>query len=229
MKKLKKHKRGFNSLQTGNCIQTKPFWASRRGNPSFNSLQTGNCIQTSLEGIIVAKIKSFNSLQTGNCIQTHLVECFVLPRLKFQFPSNGKLHSNKSEVNARLANASFQFPSNGKLHSNSPLRPSGGLWGSLVSIPFKRETAFKLVVTLVTLLLSLCFNSLQTGNCIQTSFTASVPMSQSYRVSISFKRETAFKLGEFKRRKTYEIKFQFPSNGKLHSNLGNLKGERPMK
>ena len=36
----------------------------------FNSLQTGNCIQT-LEGeLSVEKLLSFNSLQTGNCIQT---------------------------------------------------------------------------------------------------------------------------------------------------------------
>ena len=160
----------FNSLQTGNCIQTAqgPYGACSgwkvsipfkretafklENSPyevdpekSFNSLQTGNCIQTTIrnDGTIV-DLLCFNSLQTGNCIQT------------------------------------FYW-----------CRQLGHSY--LVSIPFKRETAFKL------------------------SF-----LHHSYRmlyvVSIPFKRETAFKQMDRKTREFFEGTFQFPSNGKLHSN-----------
>ena len=138
----------------------------------------------------------------------------------FQFPSNGKLHSNpctESKDGARIHQ--FQFPSNGKLHSNY----YGDQYVSLnmpeISIPFKRETAFK----------PFNFNS---------KFSER-------RVSIPFKRETAFKRGvwgnhpfrsncvsiPFKTGNCIQTSlstdmakanaemFQFPSNGKLHSNL----------
>ena len=65
--------------------------------------------------------------------------------------------------------------------------------GIKVSIPFKRETAFK-------------------------PGQQEVKLNDWAQVSIPFKRETAFKLDM-----PYDIhvvseKFQFPSNGKLHSN-----------
>ena len=110
----------FNSLQTGNCIQTeeagrqadilvqfqfpsngklhsnsallKPIICG--GQLSFNSLQTGNCIQTIFDIGESALVMCFNSLQTGNCIQTY----------RWQFRRR---------------------------------------WRIRVSIPFKRETAFK--------------------------------------------------------------------------------------
>ena len=94
---------------------------------------------------------SFNSLQTGNCIQTKL--------------SREQLHALT--------------------------------WA--VSIPFKRETAFKLngVVRNMKEDYGLSFNSLQTGNCIQT--TVNLLHNQTLTlVSIPFKRETAFKLGDWK-------------------------------
>ena len=61
----------------------------------------------------------------------------------------------------------FQFPSNGKLHSNVPMCYAKGS-AATVSIPFKRETAFKLYLFLCFAAGCACFNSLQTGNCIQT-------------------------------------------------------------
>ena len=61
-----------------------------------------------------------------------------------------------------------------------------------VSIPFKRETAFKQPVQTPTMITTMSFNSLQTGNCIQTeNGSFATPLSDV---------------------------FQFPSNGKLHSN-----------
>ena len=88
----------FNSLQTGNCIQTDTILDQDdvTGDQSFNSLQTGNCIQTNyIAPTIVGELKSFNSLQTGNCIQTVVGDTgSTTVDTGFQFPSNGKLHSN---------------------------------------------------------------------------------------------------------------------------------------
>ena len=111
----------------------------------------------------------------------------------------------------------FQFPSNGKLHSNFKY---GNPQISTIHV----------------------FNSLQTGNCIQTD-SYWQGLFRRKQVSIPFKRETAFKrskskTGSRKRRRvsipfkrgnciqTYccqsrrhcHPQFQFPSNGKLHSN-----------
>ena len=135
----------------------------------------------------------------------------------------------------------FQFPSNGKLHSNAMLVPFfifGTLW---VSIPFKRETAFKPVLCCMIYAAWTSFNSLQTGNCIQTRkeilvmkvlITFQFPSNgklhsndlkrrricRRNKVSIPFKRETAFKPIAGINNLTGFIQFQFPSNGKLHSN-----------
>ena len=113
----------------------------------FNSLQTGNCIQTDGEFANVGRcLESFNSLQTGNCIQTKEID----------LADTGGMPTE------------FQFPSNGKLHSNTCHDPYT-LSAFLVSIPFKRETAFKLYyMSARERQLRNGFNSLQTGNCIQT-------------------------------------------------------------
>ena len=91
--------------------------------------------------------RSFNSLQTGNCIQTHAYATMLHGyREQFQFPSNGKLHSNllARHLCHTVRIHQFQFPSNGKLHSNdSNPDPSSRCRSIFVSIPFKRETAFK--------------------------------------------------------------------------------------
>ena len=191
----------------------------------------------------------------------------------FQFPSNGKLHSNPISVWAmwELIRVSipfkretafkqkitsctkgwserFQFPSNGKLHSNCSLvRQSVRIryrvsipfkretafkhrtpttWTALtqVSIPFKRETAFKLSSKASVNGCIPSFNSLQTGNCIQTSWPI-WPTCRQPRVSIPFKRETAFKRGRKRNENRTANQFQFPSNGKLHSNKISGHGE----
>ena len=64
---------GFNSLQTGRCIQSQSAPAAMYGgkisSSSFNSLQTGRCIQSSV----------------GSGSRDHAEEMF-------QFPSNGKVY-----------------------------------------------------------------------------------------------------------------------------------------
>ena len=89
-------------------------------------------------------VTSFNSLQTGKCIQTDW-------RCPLQFPSNGKVYSEKSTVSRPPSTSSsfnslqtgkciqsiqrkcseenvglwmqFQFPSNGKVYSEYPPKP----------------------------------------------------------------------------------------------------------
>ncbi len=69
------------------------------------------------------------------------------------------------------------------------------LWPGLiqrVSIPFKRESVFRVVKPSETSL-ELRFNSLQTGKCIQSLNQAVIPP-RWYKVSIPFKRESVFRV-----------------------------------
>ena len=332
----------FNSLQTGNCIQTTPEAYYRGSSGQFQFPSNGKLHSNTVTVAVTQITPSFNSLQTGNCIQTFIQDKYKDFPAEFQFPSNGKLHSNSSRLQSCYFYVVFQFPSNGKLHSNAGINnltgfiqdkfqfPSNGkLHSNLksgmtpfhpacefqfpskretafkpfialatkiaqegVSIPFKRETAFKpgtagivqsnrvisfnslqtgnCIQTILKLPCSnqvLSFNSLQTGNCIQTNphlllvrswRCVSIPFKRETafkqflsdrgdhtgpQVSIPFKRETAFKLCfrrsygmrqadvsiPFKRETAFKrnydywrpwwgCQFQFPSNGKLHSN-----------
>ena len=140
-----------------------------------------------------AATASFNSLQTGNCIQTLFPMDSAFPPIKFQFPSNGKLHSNIVQERSELTRKPwFQFPSNGKLHSNRQFF-SNKSKSFKVSIPFKRETAFKL------------FDERRAA--------ASRPVFQ-----FPSNGETAFKPLRASLGDEDGLLFQFPSNGKLHSN-----------
>ena len=85
----------------------------------------------------------------------------------------------------------FQFPSNGK-----------------VDTKFSRCGHAFLGVT--------CFNSLQTGRCIQSD--SIVFHRLHYHVSIPFKREGVYKEAEA-RKATEGIRFQFPSNGKVYTKV----------
>ena len=100
----------------------------------------------------------------------------ALPVLKpeFQFPSNGKPHG-KSEIVGVCDTScvtSFQFPSNGKPHGKFGLVLCG-FKVNKVSIPFKRETSWKVVDVAIHGRSHLTsFNSLQTGNLIESIKTA---------------------------------------------------------
>ena len=89
----------------------------------------------------------------------------------------------------------FQFPSNGKVHRklHSPRRSQRQ---KRVSIPFKRESASKVrkklfPATSIRYRAKTCFNSLQTGKCIESKYC-------------------------FMHEVPHIVVFQFPSNGKVH-------------
>ena len=63
---------------------------------SFNSLQTGKCIQSSGGWTFpVRHSLCFNSVQTGKCIQSQSVFNLMCVQYLFQFPSNGKVYSER--------------------------------------------------------------------------------------------------------------------------------------
>ena len=188
---------------------------------SFNSLQTGRHIQTMLNRSAVPTCLSFmsrfNSLQTGRHIQTKSTDRRPNHKWKqFQVPSNGKAHSdcsagaggnregdcfNSLQTGRHIQTTIwllkqrrqilFQFPSNGKAHSDVYLKEACGLVKGMVSIPFKREGTFRLYIR-VDKLVSLI-------------------------VSIPFKREGTFRPCEIPVLFISCVMFQFPSNGKAHS------------
>ena len=139
----------------------------------------------------------------------------------------------------------FQFPSNGKAHSDDEGKSPHSQYAGSVSIPFKREGTFRhtLEVYWVWSEFGEGFNSLQTGRHIQT-YPSTVTLLREHCVSIPFKREGTFRheivAGDnadagvivsipFKREGTFrptlpttdlienQTLFQFPSNGKAHS------------
>ena len=118
----------------------------------------------------------------------------------------------------------FQFPSNGKVYSEK-WSAHKSLWLHRVSIPFKRESVFRVKLTPLLLPKQLSFNSLQTGKCIQR--LAEKKLEAQARVSIPFKRESVFRVqGLLPDFITSRLKFQFPSNGKVYSERPRL--QRPL-
>ena len=160
----------------------------------------------------------------------------------FQFPSNGKAHSdltappkgghnnfcfNSLQTGRHIQTISiesfvpgtdmFQFPSNGKAHSDiSPSDPRRHLWVN-VSIPFKREGTFRhFTIRPEKTSMGERFNSLQTGRHIQTFLCR--PIWQEPKGRFQFPSNgkahsdpTLLVLDESL------VAFQFPSNGKAHS------------
>ena len=114
-----------------------------------------------------------------------------LPQRWFQFPSNGKVYPKAILPKNFLLNLKFQFPSNGKVYPKVIETRGNTTETTLVSIPFKRESISKGSKDRQTALLSLSFNSLQTGKYIQRRIKAD---------------------GKVKEMR----KFQFPSNGKVY-------------
>ena len=164
----------------------------------------------------------------------------------FQFPSNGKLHPNLgNEESIEIKNSGFQFPSNGKLHPNKLDGQGGRLYQVNVSIPFKRETPSKLSIinggnggfrpmfqfpsngklhpnifpAETEFKWQPSFNSLQTGNSIQT--TKRTPLKRQITDCFNSLQTGNSIQTRFPLVFIWDISwwFQFPSNGKLHPNL----------
>ena len=110
--------------------------------------------------------------------------------LVFQFPSNGKVYSEGAAAvpAAKSSNGKFQFPSNGKVYSESAPAEI-------------QKSYFK------------CFNSLQTGKCIQSRLRnhshAGGPT-----VSIPFKRESVFRANMMRHKVIDHVGFNSLQTGK---------------
>ena len=139
-------------------------------------------------------LQGFNSLQTGRNTRTQEEKDFWMAKYnEFQFPSNGKEHANKRYGILALGTLDW------------------------VSIPFKREgTCEQNNPNTVIDGKVESFNSLQTGRNIRT-LRLVVKQGRFFCVSIPFKREGTFE-HETVNETEQVVKFQFPSNGKAHSN-----------
>ena len=89
----------------------------------------------------------------------------------------------------------------------------------LVSIPFKREGSFgRTKKSMHYTIARRCFHSLQTGRLIRTRWTAVRWKPDGKVFSIPFKREGSFgRVQQVCASSSFFIVFQFPSNGKAHS------------
>ena len=139
-------KLGFNSLQTGRCIQRKnikiamaifivsiPFkreGVSKVEEKDWRKLDFISKFQFPSNGKVYPKYiyfqieegcgDGFNSLQTGRCIQRYWsareFSLGELVKFLFQFPSNGKVYPKCFRWDWRSQSEEFQFPSNGKVY-----------------------------------------------------------------------------------------------------------------
>ena len=88
----------------------------------------------------------------------------------------------------------------------------------LVSIPFKRESVFRASIEALGGIGLSGFNSLQTGKCIQR-IESEIDYDLGNEVSIPFKRESVFRDWGIWACAPFTEEFQFPSNGKVYSEL----------
>ena len=188
---------------------------------SFNSLQTGKCIQRVLAAILVLVAVGFQFPSNGkvysedyNKARSEVGELVSIPFKResvFRAVTDEFLTNNAGE---------FQFPSNGKVYSEyireKDLKVGDRVY---VSIPFKRESVFRDMGRVIgtggqTIKFQFpsngkvyseatidqefegslyCFNSLQTGKCIQSAPSNPPTAPTNSQVSIPFKRESVFR------------------------------------
>ena len=134
---------------------------------SFNSLQTGNLMERKITSTEHFRHLSFNSLQTGNLMESYITPYAV----------------------TSICEVSIPFKRETSWKAKPPQRH---IRYKKVSIPFKRETSWKVYQYIAKEMEVCCFNSLQTGNLMESVFFSSHG-SQIRNVSIPFKRETSWK------------------------------------
>ena len=187
----------FNSLQTGKWIQRK---ITHKGKvtirnvfqfPSNGKVDSENSLTTGNNSPII----SFNSLQTGKWIQRGMqIDKIVENIFLFQFPSNGKVDSESQLLLffGVVIKECFNSLQTGKWIQRFLL--TLGPCSLTVSIPFKRESGFRVNPTLKMTAMDVA------------------------QVSIPFKRESVFRAyGRKSMHMKKVFEFQFPSNGKVYS------------
>ena len=184
----------FNSLQTGKCIQRGIRSVSQQVDNCFNSLQTGKCIQSrsSKFGLPLRDNVSipFKRESVSKVLKLKTINWFIS---EFQFPSNGKVYPKCHSWFWIARFTTFQFPSNGKVY---PKRVNAtDNMGFRIGFQFPSngkvypKSLFRLHLSQSRIK---CFNSLQTGKCIQRFFKKHSQQSTK-GVSIPFKRESVSK------------------------------------
>ena len=137
--------------------------------------------------------RSFNSLQTGKCIQRQRISTYTSGNKVFQFPSNGKVYSeNYMNGDIFQSTVQFQFPSNGKVYSET-MNTFGKSHEEIVFQFPSNGKVYSEGADDDDGNNETCFNSLQTGKCIQSTTMDTNPSERFWRVSIPFKRESVFR------------------------------------
>ena len=113
----------------------------------------------------------FNSLQTGKWIQRFVPPQTTVPwrtSVSIPFKRESEFRDIRFNRAEQFARAEFQFPSNGKVNSEEALEALQFVWNAIVSIPFKRESGFRVQHQIHKITIIMSFNSLQTGKGIQS-------------------------------------------------------------
>ena len=109
----------------------------------FNSLHTGNHIQSETTTVNDSVVAGFNSLHTGNHIQRR-TECHSLVIIRtFQFPSYGKPYPKYQLERLRISQLEVSIPFIRETISKGILMSKVLVLTIVVSIPFKRERISK--------------------------------------------------------------------------------------
>ena len=151
---------------------------------------------------------------------------FCVLALTFQFPSNGKAHSDKTHRNSQSdLFKSFNSLQTGR-HIQTQKQLRARVWQAMVSIPFKREGTFRPEAKVMQ----------GSGSLLEFQFPSN-GKAHSDRQTLIRRRQTLIRrfnsLQTGRHIQTYylvchdhlpRIRFQFPSNGKAHSD-SSLGGE----
>ena len=137
----------------------------------------------------------------------------------FRFPSNGKVHGKDGKPVMTSDVFEFQFPSNGKVHGKHQISDLIERVNATVSIPFKRESSWK-VGELSPRYRQLPSFQFPSNGKVHGKIYLELTGNAFVYVSIPFKRESSWKVAYARRTAVETVRFQFPSNGKVHGKPG---------
>ena len=139
-------KNSFNSLQTGRYMESGVLTVKSEWPCCFNSLQTGRSMESKYCPIVGSGVRVSIPFKREGAWKGSEYQCIHRQNpFEFQFPSNGKEHGKYKNTcrQSAVTRAEFQFPSNGKEHGKRYACDGPPVDNRFVSIPFKREGAWK--------------------------------------------------------------------------------------
>ena len=203
------------------------FYAGPGGDAErFNSLRAGKCVQTVCQGFLYKIPSAFQFPSSGKVCSDRKEMKLITGLCAFQFPSSGKVCSDRTLcVKCFLTSPKFQFPSSGKVCSDLSGRPRNGLpdQALYVSIPFERESVFRPIrASHEVAVRHLSFNSLRAGKCVQTHIHGTSRYRHPRWFQFPSSGKVCSDLLNTNHGERGHPKFQFPSSGKVCSDTSSL-------